>query len=54
MEKFIPVEKMNKKQRKSYFSKDRITWDSFSPTTRVVPDKKKYCRSKMKNFDFEF
>ncbi len=29
--------------------KSRVTWGSLKPTTRIVPNKKKYNRKKVKN-----
>ncbi len=54
MEKFIPIEKMSKKQKKEYYSRNRITWDNFDPTTRVVPSKKHYNRAKEKNLIYDY
>lgn len=44
--KFIPAEKMSKKQKAKENSKRRTTWD-FSPITRVKPSKKVYKREKV-------
>ena len=52
MNKFIPVEKMSKKQKKEYYSRNRITWDNFDPTTRVVASKKIYNRARNKREDY--
>lgn len=46
-EKIISVEKMSKKARREYFSKQRETW-TFSPVTRVAPKPSAYCRAKQK------
>lgn len=52
MDKFIPVEKMSKKQKKEYYSRNRVTWDNFDPTTRVVASKKVYNRAREKRYTY--
>lgn len=49
--KFIPVEKMTKKQRKAYYAKQRLTWEGFDPVTRTVPNGRGYDRNKQRQED---
>lgn len=51
MEKFIPKEKLSKKEQKKLNSKARKTWDGVSPVTRNPESKKKYNRKKLQKFD---
>lgn len=46
MEKFIPYEKLSKKQQKAINAKRRGTWGALSPVTRKVESKKIYNRQK--------
>jgi hypothetical protein len=50
MEKFIPYEKLSKKEKKKINSKNRNTWN-ISPVTRKPPNPKAYNRNKVKNYD---
>lgn len=43
MNKFIPYEKMSKKQKKEYDKRKRTMWN-INPISKIVPDKKKYSR----------
>lgn len=44
-DKFIPFEKMNKKQQKKINNAKRRTWGALNPVTRLnAPDTKKYSR----------
>ena len=45
MSNFIPMEKMNKRQRAALNKQRRQTWD-FKPITRVKPSAKVYNRKK--------
>ena len=49
MKKFVPYEKMNKKQKREIDNRKRNIW-SVNPVSKVVPDKKKYSR-KVKHKD---
>lgn len=45
-DKFVPIEKMNKKQRQALYSSKRKTWGSINPVTRRSEDKNYYKRKK--------
>lgn len=49
MEKFIPFEKLSKKEQKRRNEKQRGTWHEFNPVTRVVPSGKSYNRTRLKD-----
>lgn len=52
MQKYVPIEKMSKKE---LAKRQRGTWGSLNPTTRLVPNKKHYNRKKVqKGEDFRF
>lgn len=44
MEKFVPYEKMSKKERRKIDSKSRRDWNGLNPVTRVAEKNKKYSR----------
>ena len=46
MEKFIPYEKMSKKQRKAVDAKRRGSWNGLNPVTRKPANPKAYNRKK--------
>lgn len=46
--KYITIDKMNKKQKKEYYSSLRGTWGEFSPVTRKPKNPKAYDRNKEK------
>jgi len=46
MEKFIPYEKMSKKQRKAMDAKRRGSWGGLNPVTRKPENPKAYNRKK--------
>lgn len=48
MKKVIPLKKQSKKAQKAFHAKQRGSWNSLSPVTRVVPSKKVYDRKKIK------
>lgn len=50
MEKFVPLEKRSKKERKAYYAKQRGSWNGVNPVTRVVPSKKIYDRKQAKRW----
>lgn len=50
MEKFIPFEKLSKKQRRERDKKRRVTW-GFSPVTRNAQNPKAYNRQKARKLD---
>lgn len=46
MEKFIPYEKMSKKQRRAVDAKRRGSWNGLNPVTRKPANPKAYNRKK--------
>ena len=52
MEKFIPYEKLSKKQRRAQDAARRGSWGGLSPVTRRPEDPKAYKRKKTR-IDFE-
>lgn len=44
MDKFIPYDKLSKKEQKRMDAVKRRDWNGLNPVTRTVPDKKKYSR----------
>jgi hypothetical protein len=50
MSRFVPKEKMSKKDRKKLESQHRVTWQC-SPVTKVIKSKKQYDRHR-KSRDF--
>ena len=51
MDKFIPYEKLSKKQRKAIDAAKRQTWNGLNPVTRVKQSKKVYDRKKACKWD---
>ena len=48
MEKFIPYEKLSKKEKRKQDLTRRQTWGSFSPVTRKPENSRAYCRQRVK------
>lgn len=44
MKKFIPYEKLSKKEKKKINSQKRNDWNGCNPTTKIVPSQKNYSR----------
>ena len=44
--KFVPYDKMSKKQQSEYNHSKRTAWDCY-PVTKIVPSKKVYNRKKV-------
>lgn len=44
MKKFIPYEKLSKKEQRKIDQIKRKDWNGVNPVTQIVPDKKKYNR----------
>ena len=44
MERYIPVDKLSKKQKKAYYAARRGSWNGVIPVSRQVPSKKIYNR----------
>lgn len=55
MDKFVPYDKMSKKEQKKIDSAKRVSWSGIDPATKVVPDSKKVYKRKPKhkNDDWE-
>ena len=53
MEKFIPYEKLSKKQKRELDKKRRNTWGSLNPVTRNTANPKAYNRKKARNWSDE-
>lgn len=52
MKKFIPYEKLSKKEQKQIDQMKRKEWGSINPVTKIVPDKKKYNRKEKHPTDY--
>ena len=50
MEKFIPYEKLSRKEKRKLDSAKRGTWGSINPVTRTPQNSKAYNRSKARNW----
>ena len=50
----IPIEKQNKKARRTYHARQRGNWHGLSPVTRTVSNGKAYDRNRMKRQDRRF
>lgn len=48
MEKLTPLCKKSKKEQQAYHRKQRGTWGSLKPVSRIVPNGKAYVRSRVK------
>lgn len=53
MEKFIPYEKLSKKEKRRLDSVRRATWGELSPVTRKPQNSKAYNRRKAQNWKKE-
>lgn len=47
-DKFVPLEKMSKKNRREFYSKQRRSWNGLNPVTRTAVKLKKYSRARKK------
>ncbi len=47
-DKFVPLEKMSKKNRREFYSKQRRDWNGLNPVTRTAVKPKKYSRARQK------
>ena len=50
MERYIPVDKLSKKQKKAYYAAKRGGWNGVNPVSRQVPSKKIYNRKQAKHW----
>ena len=53
MEKFIPYEKLSKKEKRKLDQAKRQTWGNLNPVTRKPEDSKAYNRNKARNWKRE-
>ncbi|MBR2742738.1 MAG: hypothetical protein IKD89_04020 [Clostridia bacterium] len=51
MKKFVPYEKLSKKERRAIDQKKRGVWNEICPVTRVSKNKKAYDRKRSRSFD---
>ena len=54
MEKFIPYEKLSKKEKRKIDQAHRQTWGELNPVTRKPVSSKAYNRSKARNWKREY
>ena len=54
MEKFIPYEKLSKKERRRINQAKRNTWGDFNPVTRKPENSKAYNRNKARNWKRDY
>ena len=53
MQKFIPYEKLSKKEKRKVDTARRNTWGDFNPVTRKPQNSKAYNRNKARNWKRE-
>ena len=53
MEKFIPYEKLTKKEKRKIDAAKRTTWGELNPVTRKPQNSKAYNRNKSRNWKRE-
>ena len=53
MEKFIPYEKLSKKEQRKLDQAKRQTWGGISPITRKPPNSRAYSRSKAQRLNHD-
>ncbi|MBR4362718.1 MAG: hypothetical protein IKP42_08310 [Ruminococcus sp.] len=49
MERFVPYDKMSKKEQKKLNAEKRRDWNGLNPVTRVAPDDRKAYKRKPKH-----
>ena len=52
MPKYIPVDKMSKKERREYYSSKRGSWGDINPVTRKPDNPLAYNRKQMKREEY--
>ena len=52
MGKYVTLDKMNKKQKREFYSMKRGTWGELSPVTRKPKNPKAYDRAKAKRENY--
>lgn len=50
MEKFIPYQKLSKKEKRKVDAAKRCAWGDLNPVTRKPQNSKAYCRNKARNW----
>ena len=50
MDKYIPYEKLSKKEKRKLDAAKRTTWGTLNPTTRKPENSRAYNRKKMQNW----
>ena len=53
MGKYVTLDKMNKKQKREFYSMRRNTWGEFNPVIRKPKNPKAYDRAKEKRNGYE-
>lgn len=53
MVKFIPYEKLSKKEKRKVDAAKRCTWGDLNPVTRKPQNSKAYCRNKARSWKRE-
>lgn len=48
MTQMVPLNKQSKRAQKAYHARQRGSWNGLNPVTRIVPDGKRYDRSRAK------
>ena len=51
MDKYVTLDKMNKKQKREFYNMRRGTWGELSPVTKKVKNGKAYDRNRLKRED---
>lgn len=51
MKKLVPLDKQSKRAQKEHNQQKRGDWGTMKPVLRVVENKKKYCRKRLKDAD---
>ena len=54
MEKFIPYDKLSKKEKRKLDKARRQTWGDINPVTRKTENSKAYSRNKARNWKREY
>ena len=54
MEKFIPYEKLSKKEKRKLDRSRRSTWGELSPVTRKPDNSRAYNRNKARNWNRDY
>ena len=49
-QKYVPLEKRQKKQQREFYQQQRSGWGNLNPVTKKVPNKKAYDRKKARQW----